>query len=61
VRPYHQKQNKTKNRAKGTGGVVQIIECLPSKCGAQSSNSSDTRKGKKKNSLNAFFRGSDEI
>jgi hypothetical protein len=36
------------NRQNRTGGVAQMIECLPSKCKALSSNSSTAKKERKK-------------
>jgi hypothetical protein len=35
---------------KGAGGVAQVVECLPSKCKALSSNHSTSKKKKKRES-----------
>jgi hypothetical protein len=47
VRPYH-KKNPSLKRAHG---VVQVVEQLPSKCKALSSNPSTTKKKKKKEKI----------
>jgi hypothetical protein len=48
MRPYLE-NTQDKNR---TSGVVQVIECLPCKCKALSSNPSTTKKERKKNMSN---------
>jgi hypothetical protein len=37
------------------GGVIHVVECLPSKCEASSSNPSTAKKKKKITNLNDFF------